>query len=83
MQKRRRFKQTQSLQQRLTREAQRLREEAGLLPSGPVRDAVLTKVRQLEAAAHLNDWLSNVPAEQHSNADKSSRPIAQHTIRAS
>jgi hypothetical protein len=56
---RRRFKQTKSLKERLLAEAQTLREEANLLPYGPVRDAVLTKVRQTEAAAHMEEWLTS------------------------
>lgn len=39
-------------------EAQNLREEAKLL-FGTVRDAALKKARQLEAAAHMDDWLNS------------------------
>jgi len=56
---RRRFKQTKSLKERLLEEAQNLREEAKLLPYGPVRDATLKKARQTEAAAHMDDWLNS------------------------
>jgi hypothetical protein len=52
MQKRRRFKQTKSLKDRLLEEAQSLREQAKLLPFGLVRDATLKKARRAEAAAH-------------------------------
>jgi hypothetical protein len=55
--KRRRFKQTQSLQERLAEEAKRLQEKAQLLPPGAKRDAVEMKVRQLAAAARISDWL--------------------------
>jgi hypothetical protein len=56
--KRRRFKQTQSLQERLAEEAKRLQEKAQLLPPGSAkRDAVEMKVRQLAAAARISDWL--------------------------
>jgi hypothetical protein len=44
MQQRRRFKQTVSLEARLAEAARRLREEAELLPHGPVRDAALRKL---------------------------------------
>lgn len=57
MQKRRRFKQTVSLEDRLAEEARRLREEAELLPHGPVRDEALRRARQAETGAHLSDWL--------------------------
>ncbi|WP_371817799.1 hypothetical protein [Bradyrhizobium sp. CCBAU 53421] len=43
MKTRRRFKQTQSLEERLADEAMRLRAQADLLPPGPVREAALKK----------------------------------------
>jgi len=54
---RRRFKQTQSLEERLANEARRLREEAKLLPPGALREAVLRKARQAETASRMSDWL--------------------------
>jgi hypothetical protein len=54
---RRRFKQTQSLEERLANEARRLREEARLLPPGALREAVLRKARQAETASRMSDWL--------------------------
>ena len=62
-QQRLRFKQIQSLEERLANEAKRLREEAKLLPPGAVREEVFRKARQIEAASHMNEWLS-VPAQQ-------------------
>jgi hypothetical protein len=56
---RRRFKQTETLEQRLTDEAIRLREEAKLLPPGAVREAALRKARQTETASHISDWLNS------------------------
>jgi hypothetical protein len=56
---RRRFKQSKSLKERLLEEARELREEAKLLSYGPLRDAVLKKARQTEAAAHMDDWLKS------------------------
>ena len=56
---RRRFQQTTTLKQRLIDEARELREEARLLPVGPVRDAALTRARQLDAAADMDDWLTS------------------------
>jgi hypothetical protein len=58
MQHRPRFKRTQSFEERLADEATRLREEAKLLPPGAVRDEVVRKARQIEAASHLNEWLA-------------------------
>ncbi|WP_080669438.1 hypothetical protein [Bradyrhizobium japonicum] len=57
MPERRRFKQTTSLEDRLAEEARRLREEAELLPHGPVRDAAIRRARQAETGAHINQWL--------------------------
>jgi hypothetical protein len=56
---RRRFKQTQSLEERLAEEAKRLREEAKLLPPGAVREALLRKARQAETGSHMSEWLSS------------------------
>jgi hypothetical protein len=54
---RRRFKQLQSLEERLADEAQRLREQARLLPPGAVREEVLRKARQAETGSHISEWL--------------------------
>jgi hypothetical protein len=56
---RRRSTTTQSSKDHLLAEARDLREEAKLLPFGPVRDAVLKKARQTEAAAHMEDWCNS------------------------
>lgn len=53
------FLHTQSLKERLLKEAQNLREEAMLLPHGPLRDAALKKARETEAVAHVDDWLNS------------------------
>ncbi len=56
---RRRFRQSKSLKERLIAEAQNLRDEAKLLPYGPLREAALKKARQIDAAAHMDDWLNS------------------------
>jgi hypothetical protein len=56
---RRRFKQTQSLEERLAEEAKRLREEAKLLSPGMVRDTLLRKARQCETGSRMSEWLSS------------------------
>jgi hypothetical protein len=56
---RHRFLQTNPLKVRLLEEAQSLRDQARLLPFGPVREAAMKKARQAEAAAHMDDWLSS------------------------
>jgi hypothetical protein len=59
MERRRRFKQTQSLEERLSEEAKRLRAEAKLLPPGARRDDMIRRARQAEIASHLNEWLTS------------------------
>jgi hypothetical protein len=56
-QRRRRFKQVEPLEQRLEKEAQRLRYQARLLPPGLQREVALRKARQAETAARLSTWL--------------------------
>jgi hypothetical protein len=55
--RRRRFKQTQSLEIRLAEESKRLREEAKLLPPGAVREELLRRARQTEIGSHMSEWL--------------------------
>jgi hypothetical protein len=57
MTERRRFKQTQSLEERLSQQAKRLREEARLLPPGAAREALLRRARQAETGSHMSEWL--------------------------
>jgi hypothetical protein len=63
MQHRRRFKQTLSLQDRLTAWAKGVRDQAAVLPPGSEREALLKKARQADTAAHLEDW-ANSPGLQ-------------------
>jgi hypothetical protein len=55
---RRRLKQLQSLKQRLIEQARRLREEAKLKGPGVEHETLLRKARQVETAAHIDEWLS-------------------------
>ncbi|MCP1767238.1 MULTISPECIES: hypothetical protein [Bradyrhizobium] len=57
MQRRRRFTQTVSLEERLAEEAKRLREAARSLPPGPLREDTLRKARQAEIGSHMSQWL--------------------------
>jgi hypothetical protein len=54
---RRRFKQSDPLEERLAEEAKRLREGARLLPPGAVRDEMIRKARQAETGSHMSEWL--------------------------
>jgi hypothetical protein len=56
---RRRFKQTQTLAERLAAEVRRLREEARSLPQGSEREAALRKARQAESGLRMNEWLTS------------------------
>jgi hypothetical protein len=59
MTKRRRFNQTQSLEERLAEEAKRLREEAKSLRPSAARDDLIRKARQAETGSHMSEWLSS------------------------
>jgi hypothetical protein len=56
---RRRFKRTSSLEEGLAEQAKQLREQAKMLPPGPVRDAVEQRARQAETAVQVNEWLTS------------------------
>jgi hypothetical protein len=55
----RRFNHISSFLDRLTQEAQRLRDEAKTMPHGMEREMLLRKARQAETAAHMDEWLSS------------------------
>jgi hypothetical protein len=57
MQKRRRFKQSSSLKERLFSFAKEMREKASRLPAGREKDDVLKRARRAETASHLDDWV--------------------------
>ena len=57
MQRRRRFKQTTSLKDRLASFAEEIRKKAAELRTGPERDALLKKARQADTATHIEDWM--------------------------
>ncbi|MGY8633199.1 hypothetical protein RAD15_12050 [Bradyrhizobium sp. 14AA] len=57
MMKRRRFKQTNTLHERLADEAKRLRDEARALSPGRRRELLLRRARQDETAMQIDAWL--------------------------
>jgi len=59
MKHRRRFKQSQSLEERLAAEAERLREQAKKLPRGPERETLIRRARQAETGSHISEWLKS------------------------
>jgi hypothetical protein len=54
--KRRRFRQTTSLRERLSAFAQDIREEASELPPSRKRDDLLERARRAETAARIDEW---------------------------
>ena len=57
--KRRSFKQTTSLQDRLVSLAKETRDRASRLQPGVEKDTLLRKARQADTAAHLDDWANS------------------------
>jgi len=56
---RRRFKDILTFPDRLTKEAERLRQEGKTKPPGPERDALLREARRAETAARIDEWVSS------------------------
>jgi hypothetical protein len=59
MTRRRRFKQIDPLDKRLSDEAIRLRQEADDTPPGVESDQLVRRARQAETAAHMSEWLNS------------------------
>ena len=59
MSHRRRFKQTRSLQDRLSEFATDARQKASEMPDGTARDELLKKARQADTAEHLDEWVNS------------------------
>jgi hypothetical protein len=57
MNKRRRFKQTESLTDRLATFAKLMRERAETMVAGDGRSAALAKAEQAERAAQMDQWI--------------------------
>jgi hypothetical protein len=56
MQRRRRFKQQTSLQDRIAEWAAGVRDQISRMNPGPERDELIKKLRQTETAMHLENW---------------------------
>jgi hypothetical protein len=59
MLKRRRFKQTSSFSERLMQNVVHLEAPLATLPPRPERELVISRIRQNETAAHINEWLKS------------------------
>ena len=57
MLKRRRFKQTLNLSERLMEDVELLKAQLAKLAPGPERDQVVRRIRQNETASHIDEWL--------------------------
>ncbi len=57
--RRNRFKQTETLEERLAHQARELRDRAKAMPSGVEKEALLKRARQAETGAHLSEWLQS------------------------
>jgi hypothetical protein len=56
-QQRRRFKPTETFQERLAEEAEQFRKAAEQSPPGLARELLLRRARLAETASHMNDWV--------------------------
>ena len=56
---RRRFKQTEPLQERLQAFANNARGRAAELPPGTAKDDLLKKARQADTASHIEGWANS------------------------
>jgi hypothetical protein len=77
MLKRRRFKQTVSLKDRLLLFAGETRRKAETLPAGPAREQLLKKAAQAEAAAERDGWAGPENASLGSGDDGVPEPRRQ------
>lgn len=69
MLKRRRFKQTVSLRERLLLFAQEARQKAEALPPGAAREQLLKKADQAETAAEQDGWVGPADASLTTGSD--------------
>jgi hypothetical protein len=53
-----------SFEDQLAAEKARLRAQLAKAPQGPERDTLVKKIRQIETASHLNEWLSSPGLQQ-------------------
>jgi hypothetical protein len=59
MKTRLRIKQTLSLRERIELWAERIRDQAAILPAGRQKEMLLKRVRTAEAASHLDGWVNS------------------------
>ena len=59
MKKRRRFKQTTPLKDRLMAFAEEVRDQAYSLPPGPEREDLLKRASRADTAARIDEWVNS------------------------
>jgi hypothetical protein len=79
--KRRRFKQTTSLQERLSSFAQDAREQAAILPAGPERDDLLKRANRAETAAQIDEWTHGIPSLGFRGASSTKEQLTKICVR--
>jgi hypothetical protein len=67
MQKRRRFKQTVSLKDRLASFSREVRDKAAELRPGPEQNALLKRARLADTAAHIDEWINSPGLQRPAN----------------
>jgi hypothetical protein len=60
MLRRRRSRQSETLQSRLMNFAKEAREKESSLPPGPAQDDMPRKARQADTASHVDDWVNSL-----------------------
>jgi hypothetical protein len=55
----RRQSEPDSFESQLAAEKARLKEQLARASRGPERDMLIRKIRQIETASHINEWLSS------------------------
>jgi len=63
MQRRQRVKHKATFEERLSAEAQRLRELARTVSPGQERERLIRRTRQAETASHISEWVSSAGPE--------------------
>ena len=69
-----------TFEDQLAEEKKRLEKQAVLLPHGPPKDALLRKIRQLDTAAHMHDWLKSPELRPPELGRLSWRPLSIEPI---
>jgi hypothetical protein len=60
----------ESFEQRLAREAERLKKQGEKLKPGAERDDLRHRLRQLQAARYVNEWISSPGLQPPKQADR-------------